>query len=230
MNQQVSRPLDRNEVRVLGALLEKEQATPEYYPLTMKALVAACNQRSNRYPVLNLSEGEVLAILERLESDALVAEDDRGRASRWSHKLHWKWNLNGPRKAAMTVLLLRGPQTVGEIRSRTGRMHEFASTDAVEDALTDLAAPPDPLVVLLEREPGQKEPRWAHRVGSEDPVSGTRTPVTAAARATPSGGAVAARPAQRQFDAELMMRRIERLEQQVLELQAAVFKKGGLPG
>ena len=223
MTQRLPRPLDAHEIRVIGCLLEKQQATPEYYPLTLNALVAACNQRSNRNPVMQLTEEQVQAALDRLESHGLVKEDDTGRSTRWSQKVDWKWDLNAPRKAALTVLLLRGSQTVGEVRSRTGRMHEFASIDAVEDALSDLAAPPDPLVVLLEREPGQKEPRWGHRVGSEEAVPAAPAPSAAATAAAPSPTPGPS------FDATLMLRRIDRLEQQVQELQAAVFKKGGLP-
>jgi len=223
MTQRLPRPLDAHEIRVIGCLLEKQQATPEYYPLTLNALVAACNQRSNRNPVMQLSEQEVQAALDRLESHGLLKEDDTGRSTRWSHKVDWKWDLNAPRKAALTVLLLRGAQTVGEVRSRTGRMHEFASIEAVEDALADLAAPPDPLVVLLEREPGQKEPRWGHRVGAEEAVTSAPSAPSQPAAAT------APPPPGPSFDGELMVRRIERLEQQVQELQAAVFKKGGLP-
>lgn len=209
-------------MRVIGCLLEKQQATPEYYPLTLNALVAACNQRSNRYPVLNLDEQQVQAALDRLEADGLVKEDDSGRASRWSHRVDFRWNLNDARKAALTVLLLRGPQTSGEVRSRSGRMYEFSSLEEADGALADLAAPPSPIVELLEREPGQKEPRWKHRLGAEAPAGASHAGAVAAAAEAP-------RPARPDFDPQLLLRRLERLEQQVRELQAAVFKKGGLP-
>jgi uncharacterized protein YceH (UPF0502 family) len=212
-----SRLLDPTELRVIGALLEKQQATPEYYPMTLNALVAACNQRSNRTPVMNLTEEEVTSALNRLENDGFVKEDTTGRAGKWSHKVDWRWELNDPRKAALTVLLLRGPQTAGEVRNRAGRMHEFADIAAAEDALSDMAAPPKPIVELLEREPGQKEPRWKHRLGSEEPAAVVATPRTSPA------------PRRPELDAELLIRRVERLEQQVRELEAAVFKKGGLP-
>lgn len=210
-----SRLLDPIELRVIGALLEKQQATPEYYPMTLNALVAACNQRSNRSPVMNLTEAEVKAALERLERDGFTREDTTGRAGKWSQKVDWRWELNAPRKAALTILLLRGAQTAGEVRTRSGRMYEFADIAEAEGALADLAAPPKPIVELLEREPGQKEPRWQHRLGKEAPA--------------PAPAASAPAVPRSEQDPELLIRRIERLEQQVQELQAAVFKKGGLP-
>jgi len=210
MIQRMPRELDTIEVRVLGCLLEKQQATPEYYPLTLNALVAACNQRSNRHPVLKVSEREVGSALQRLVEDRLVVRDDGGRSTRWSQNVDRRLDLDAARKAALTVLLLRGPQTAGEVRSRTARLHEFGSAPAAEAALADLAGPPDPVVVLLERNPGQKEARWGHRVGIDDPEADALPPP------------VDARPAARDFDPELTMRRIERLEQDVEKLKAAL--------
>ena len=215
MNQPLPRLLDANEIRVLGCLLEKQQATPEYYPLTLNALVAACNQRSNRYPVLNLSDRDAHTALERLREDRLVARDDGGRATRWSQTIDRRLSLDAPRKAVLTVLMLRGPQTAGEVRARTTRMHEFASAHAAEAALADLAAPPEPLVMLLERDPGQKEARWGHRLGVDDPAE-----AMAAAANTP-------RPAGREFDAERVLRRLEHLERQMEEVQAALLRLRG---
>ena len=218
MTERISRQLDGHEVRVVGCLLEKEQATPEYYPLTLNALVAACNQRSNRNPVLKLTDREVGLALQRLIDDGLVARDDTGRASRWSQKVDRCWGLDAASKAVLTVLLLRGPQTAGEVRARTVRLHEFASAHAAEAALADLAAPPEPMVQLLERDPGQKEARWAHRLGVDDPAApmplATHTPARA--------------PASPEFDADLVMKRLTLLEQQVQELQAAVPRKKAL--
>ena len=152
---------------MLGCLLEKQQATPDYYPLTLNALVAACNQRSNRNPVLRLSERDVAQALERLAKERLVTRDDSGRATRWRQHADRRWGLDPAGRAVLTVLLLRGPQTAGEVRARAARLHEFASTSEAEAALADLAAPPDPMGSLLERDPGQKEPRWGHRVGMD---------------------------------------------------------------
>lgn len=214
MSQRLPRQLDAHEIRVLGSLLEKEQATPEYYPLTMNALVAACNQRSNRMPVLSLSDREVHAAAERLREAGLTARDDHGRATRWRHTLDRRLRLDAASKAALTTLLLRGAQTAGEVRARSGRLHEFDSIAAAESALADLADPDDPLVELLEVEPGQKEPRWAHRVGVEE--SGAAPPARKVAQ-----------PASPQLDAEQVMLRLARLEQQVEELQTAVRRLRG---
>lgn len=210
MIQRMPRQLDNIEVRVLGCLLEKQQATPEYYPLTLNALVAACNQRSNRYPVMQVSEREVSVALRRLGEDKLVARDDTGRATRWSQHLDRRLGLDGPTKAALTVLLLRGAQTAGEVRSRTSRLHPFDSREEAEAALAELAGPPDPVVVLLERLPGQKEARWGHRVGIEDPEADAPPPP------------LPPRETAREFDPEQLILRIERLEQEVEKLKEAL--------
>jgi len=178
------RRLDPVECRVLGALLEKEQATPEYYPLTLKALVAACNQKNNREPVLDLAEREVEAALRRLFEDVLVWRAEGARALRWSHNLDQRWRLDPRSKAVMTLLLLRGEQTPGELRGRSERLHPFDTPAEVEGVLADLAAGPEPLVVELERVPGQKERRWMHRVGAE-PSAAVFAPPVAAPRERP---------------------------------------------
>lgn len=159
------RLLDPTEVRVLGALLEKQQATPEYYPLTLNALVLACNQKSNREPVTDLTETEVLAALERLREHVLVWKVGGGRTEKWEQNVDGRWELDGASKAVMTLLLLRGPQTPGELRSRSDRLHPFASLDEVETTLAKLSTGRDPLVAELSRRPGHKESRFAHLVG-----------------------------------------------------------------
>src|SRR5450759_3789427 len=159
------RPLDPVEIRVLGALLEKQQATPEYYPLTLNALVAACNQKSNRDPVTELSAGEVEAALDRLRKHVLVWKTGGPRAERWEQNVERRWTLNGATKAVMTLLLLRGAQTPGELRARSERLHAFTTLDEVESALAKLAESPEALVAELPRAPGQKEARWAHLAG-----------------------------------------------------------------
>ncbi|MFN7942877.1 MAG: DUF480 domain-containing protein [Thermoanaerobaculia bacterium] len=161
----VPRLLDAVECRVLGALLEKEQATPEYYPLTVAALHAACNQKTNREPVLELAEAEIEAALARLFADVLVWRSPGARATRWSHNLDRRWELSPAAKAVVTLLLLRGPQTVGELRGRSDRLHAFATLAEVEATLDALAAGNEPLVELLPRSPGQKEARWRHLLG-----------------------------------------------------------------
>lgn len=161
------RELDPVEIRVLGCLLEKEQTTPDAYPLSVNALVAACNQKSNREPVMRASEADVEAALDRLHQEVLVWPVDGARVRKWRHSLDAQWELAAPTRAVMTVLLLRGPQTAGEIRGRTERMHAFASTSEVEDALFELASGEEPLTVHLARRPGQKEARWTHLVAGQ---------------------------------------------------------------
>ena len=168
------RPLDPMESRVLGALLEKQQATPEYYPLTLHALVAACNQKSNRDPVTDLSAGEVEAALERLREHVFVWKTGGARAEKWEQNVERRWTLDGATKAVMTLLLLRGAQTPGELRARSDRLHAFATLDEVEAALARLAEGLEPLVAELPRRPGQKEARWTHLVGG--PVEDAATP------------------------------------------------------
>lgn len=161
------RELDAIEIRVLGCLLEKQRTTPDAYPLTVNSLTAACNQKSNRDPVMELAAPEIESVLARLRSEVMVWPEEGARARKWSHTLDRKWQLPPPAMAVMTVLMLRGPQTTGELRTRTERMHPFASTHEVECVLTSLAEGDEPLVVHLARRPGQKEARWAHLVGGE---------------------------------------------------------------
>lgn len=158
------RELDPVEIRVLGCLLEKEQTTPEAYPLTLKALVTACNQKSSRTPVMNLSEADVRGALDRLHQEVLVWPVSGARSERWRHALRRQWKLEDPTHAVMTLLLLRGPLTVGAIRNRADRIHSFSDNREVENALSTLSQGDEPLTMLLERRPGQNEARWMHLV------------------------------------------------------------------
>ena len=159
--------LDPTEVRVLGVLMEKEQTTPEYYPMTLNAIRMACNQKTNRDPVVNLDEDQVEQALETLDQDLFVARAGGARADHWKHRADIVWKLNPRTQAVLTLLLLRGPQTVGEIRARSERMHPFASVEEVETALQELASSSEPLAHDLGRRPGQKETRWAAAFSSE---------------------------------------------------------------
>ena len=161
------RELDAAEIRVLGSLLEKEQTTPDAYPLSINGLQSACNQKSNRGPVMQLSEIDVENTLDRLHAEVMVWPVEGARVRKWRHSLDQKWSLRPETKAVMTVLLLRGPQTAGEIRTRTERMRFFNSAAEVEAVLAELAEGEDPLTAHLERQPGQKEARWTHLVGGE---------------------------------------------------------------
>lgn len=161
------RELDAVEVRVLGALMEKEQTTPDYYPMTVNSLIAACNQKSNREPVTELTETEVVEALDRLRRDVLTWRTDGARVERWSQSVSRRLELTRQSKAILTLLMLRGPQTPGQLRSRSGRLHAFDDLAGLEAALREMAERPAPLAVELDRRPGTKESRWTHRLGAE---------------------------------------------------------------
>jgi hypothetical protein len=150
--------------RVLGCLMEKETTTPEYYPLSMLALTNACNQRSSRHPVMELSEDEVRMALHELEDLGLAApvRGTESRVAKYAHHLGEVFNLRRGELAIVCVLLLRGAQTPGELRSRTERMHDFAAMDEVEGTLQQLARREPPLARALSREPGAREVRYVH--------------------------------------------------------------------
>jgi uncharacterized protein len=159
--------LNHMEVRVLGCLIEKELATPEYYPLSLNALTNACNQRSNRNPIMTMAEAEVSAGLESLRNRQLaLVSAEGGRVAKYRHALMEKLRLDPAELALLAELLLRGPQTAGELRIRGERMHPFADLAAVEEALQELAERTPPLVALLPRMPGHKEQRYAHMFGA----------------------------------------------------------------
>ena len=158
--------LDDIETRVLGCLIEKELTTPEYYPLSLNSLTNACNQKSNRDPVMGLEEREVVAALDTLRFKQLaVLSAEGGRVPKYRHILAEKLGLLPAELAVMCELLLRGPQTVGEVRTRAERMHPFPDLAAVEEILRELMVREQPLVTRLARQPGRKEPRYAHLFG-----------------------------------------------------------------
>ncbi|MGD8439717.1 MAG: YceH family protein [Holophagae bacterium] len=161
------RELDGAEVRVLGCLLEKQRTTPDAYPLTVNALTAACNQKSNRHPVMQMTPDDVESTLSRLRSEVMVWPEEGARATRWSHTLDRKWGVSDGAMAVVAALMLRGPQTSGELRARTERMASFDSISAIETTLIELSEGDEPLVAQLERQPGQKEARWMHLLAGE---------------------------------------------------------------
>lgn len=176
----LDRPLDPVELRILGSLAEKQLSTPEYYPLTLNALIAACNQKTNREPVMELGEEEVRRAVERLQELQLVWQIHGGRAVRYDHRLDGRWGLTPATKAIVAVLFLRGPQTAGEIRTRSERLHRFGTIEEVEAELRYLAQGDEALVTELPRRPGQKEARWAHlAAGSPAADDQPAAPVTA---------------------------------------------------
>lgn len=158
------------QVRVLGCLMEKKETTPDQYPLSVNALRNACNQKSSRDPVMNLTEGEVGHAVRELESMGLVREAWGSRVARYEHRVPQATGLHSPGIALLTTLMLRGPQTLGELRNHSRRMHEFGDLDDVQYALQKLAAHEPPLVVDLPRQPGQKEGRYAHLLSGEPDI------------------------------------------------------------
>lgn len=161
------------ETRVLGALVEKQVTTPEYYPLTLNALTLACNQKNNRHPVSAYSENEVAQAVESLREKnlAYVFYGSTSRVPKYKHVMPEVLHLNAAEMALMCVLMLRGPQTPGELRGNASRLHEFAGLDEVEQTLSALISrEPDPLVARLPRQAGQKEVRFAHLLSGEVPV------------------------------------------------------------
>jgi uncharacterized protein len=152
------------EVRILGALIEKDITTPDYYPLSLNALVNACNQKNNRDPVMNLDEDAVRHGLHSLQEKRLAgpAGGADSRVTKYEHRLQEVFNFDRRETAVICVLLLRGPQTPGELRGRTERMHKFGALDEVQSALQHLAEREPPLVKMFPRQPGTKEARYVH--------------------------------------------------------------------
>src|SRR5919204_1408570 len=164
--------LNETEVRVVGSLAEKQVTTPDYYPLTLNALVHACNQISNREPVVNYDERTVAEAVESLRAKNLVYifYGAESRVPKYKHMLREVFALSPQELAALCVLMLRGPQTIGEVRGRTGRLHEFADLAEVEATLDHLARREEPLVARLPRRAGQKDARYAHLLAGAPPA------------------------------------------------------------
>ena len=167
--------LTENEARVLGALMEKDITTPEYYPLSLNALVNACNQKSNRDPVMQLDEDAVRDALGGLQEHHLAgpARGADSRVTKYEHRAQEVFNFTRGENALICVLLLRGPQTPGELRGRAERMHHFETLDDVQGALQKLMQREPPLVKVLPRQPGNKESRYAHLLAGDVVVTET---------------------------------------------------------
>ncbi len=212
-----TRKLDAVEIRVLGALLEKEQTTPEHYPLTTNALIAACNQKTNRDPVTRLTETQVVEALDRMREDVLVWRTEGARVERWKQSVDRRWGLDRKSKAVMTLLLLRGPQTVGELKARSERMYGFESVAEVEETLAALAEGFDALVAELPRQPGQRETRWTHLESAEG--TGLGAEHAAEHETAPAPAATEEGPVGRRSPYD---ERLETLEAAVRELRSTV--------
>jgi uncharacterized protein YceH (UPF0502 family) len=168
--------LNKDEARVLGALIEKEITTPDYYPLSLNALINACNQKNNREPVMNLDEGAVRTALHNLQAKRLAgpAGGADSRVTKYEHRIQEVFNFTRAETAIMDVLLLRGPQTPGELRGRTERMFRFEELSDVQSALQRLIERDPPLAKMLPRQPGTKESRYAHLLSGD--VEGWEAP------------------------------------------------------
>ena len=169
--------LTENEARVLGALIEKDSTTPEYYPLSLNALVNACNQKSNRDPVMQLDENAVRDALGGLQEHRLAgpASGADSRVTKYEHRAQEVFNFTRGENALICVLLLRGPQTPGELRGRAERMHRFETLDDVQGTLQKLMQREPPLVKVLPRQPGTKESRYSHLLAGDVVVAETET-------------------------------------------------------
>jgi uncharacterized protein len=211
------------EVRVLGALVEKEITTPEYYPLSLNALINACNQKSNRDPVMTLDEDTVRKAMRTLTDNAMArfASGD-SRVAKFEHRLNELYNFHRHEIAVLCVLLLRGPQTPGELRTRSERMYAFEDLDAVHSALNLLMRREPPLVKVLPRQPGTKESRYMHL------LSGDTVPESANSAAEDvayeSGGQQASAESERMRNLEDEVNQLRR-ELETLREQFATFQK-----
>ena len=207
------RPLTATEARVLATLLEKARTVPDSYPLTLNTLVTGCNQKSSRDPVMQLSDGEAQEALESLRRLALAVEISGQRATRWEHNFPRGVGVPDQSAALLGLLMLRGPQTAGELRINAERWHRFADISSVEAFLDELQERSDekggPLVVLLPRAPGAREPRWAHLLCGPVDVLALQTAQASGAGSAPAGA---------------LQGRVEALEAEVASLRATVLR------
>jgi uncharacterized protein YceH (UPF0502 family) len=182
--------LNEVECRVLGSLIEKEISTPEYYPLSLNALVNACNQKSNRDPAMNLDEATVRRALHSLDGESLVrsVSASDSRVTKYEHRLQEAFNFYRHEVAILCVLLLRGPQTPGELRGRAERMHPFDDLSAVQSSLQHLMKREPPLVKVLPRQPGTKEARYAHLLSGDVEAFEPKPEVEASATTSSADG------------------------------------------
>lgn len=194
-------PLDAVQIRVLGVLIEKERTVPDTYPLSINGLLAGCNQKTSREPIMELTEGDVINAIDALKQNGWVIDHLSARVAKYSHQFGKVLQIPSQSVAVLAVLMLRGPQTAGELRNNCERLHRFADISAIEAFLQELSERANgALVKLLPRQPGAREPRWAHLLAGE-----VELPV-----ASPSQSG----------DAQLsLLTRIEQLETQLAELK-----------
>ena len=217
--------LSEIEVRVLGALIEKESTTPEYYPLSLNALVNACNQKSNREPVMTLDEDSVRRALRSLTDQALVrSASGDSRVVKFEHRLSDLYNFHRHEIAVLCVLMLRGPQTPGELRTRSERIYAFEDLDAIHAALNLLMRREPPLVKVLPRQPGTKESRYMHLLSGDvappESVSTTRDGSRSGSGPAPSSSsAEASRLSELENEVSALRRELETLREQFATFQ-----------
>jgi uncharacterized protein YceH (UPF0502 family) len=206
--------LNQIEIRVLGALMEKETATPDYYPMSLNALINACNQKSNREPVMNLDEGAVREALDSLNEKGLAGpiSSADSRVTKYAHRLQETFNFDRREAAVLCVLFLRGPQTPGELRGRTERLYRFDGPEAVESVLHRLIERESPLVKKLPRLPGTKESRYAHLLAG-DVEAGVELD------AVPEAGRETARLARLEGEVATLQKELADLRQQLTDFR-----------
>ncbi|MBD3422377.1 MAG: DUF480 domain-containing protein [Chitinivibrionales bacterium] len=214
--------LTETEIRVLGVLIEKELTTPEYYPLTLNALVNGCNQKSNRDPVVQLTEGEVSRAVSSLKDKHLLWERHASgsRTVKYEHNVTDAYDLAKGELALLCVLLLRGPQTIGELRTRSQRMHSFENLDETRRVLDGLIKrEEDPLATALSRQPGQKEERFMHLISGEpEPeilIPATTQAATPPLSPNPNASEFETRITEIEEQVQLLLVRVGRLEDQL---------------
>ena len=198
------------EARILGCLVEKAATTPDVYPLTPNALVLACNQKTAREPVMEVDPGEVGSALRRLEVRGWARGEHGARSERWSHRVERMLDVTHPQACLLALLMLRGPQTLHELVSRSERLHRFADADDALHALERLAGRETPLVRRLPRAPGQREERYAHLLCGEPEDLPVRAGASGRDHARDAGD-----------DRDALLARIEALEARVAALEAA---------
>jgi len=214
--------LSEVEARVLGALVEKETTTPEYYPLSLNALVNACNQKSNRDPVMALDEDTVHRALQSLTDLAMVrSASGDSRVAKFEHRLNELYNFHRHEIAVLCVLLLRGPQTPGELRTRAERLYAFEDLDAVHAALNLLMRREPPLVKVLPRQPGTKESRYMHLLSGDvaPAIQTAEEERVSAAGSSPVNTADRERIAQLESEVAELRRELETLREQFAAFQ-----------
>jgi hypothetical protein len=201
------------ELRILGVLIEKSLSQPAYYPMTLNALTAACNQKTNRDPVMQLDDGEIATALHSLQQWQLAGQADpdrNSRANRFRHDVEQRWGWNAAQRALMAELMLRGPQTLGELRSRASRMTHLQSVDYARELLGELMRADPPMVAELPRQPGKGATRWAHLLGERVPEQAQQAAPVATPSAQPSAPAAAT---------PTLEARLNALEQEVIALR-----------